>query len=624
MEHVQSACQTPTSLHMVPKHALHALPTPNPNNNLMPCQIANATWATLAPTAVHHAPFVQQTLTKTPWALLLVRHVLPTSNPQQALTVLKTVNATSDTMGPLAVRNAQNVIKINFAQAMECHTLAESVNMALTCKTPVPPPLTPFAYSIHQLETVLMPCHQQIVRDEFYCVLFVSRTVKCFGKTWNGRLGNGFDPSLSWYKYIGDSTNELYYTDPIDFGTGETVAKLVTGQDFACVLLDSAKVKCWGYNNVGQLGIGSTSLKGTSASHMGDNLLAVNTGDEYGVVDIDVSTDHACAILSNGALTCWGANTYGKLGIGKTNTNWGSSPSHEMPQWVDLGTGVYAKKVTTGRLNTCVLTTLGKVKCWGYGRILGYGDTVSRGSNPIDMGDNLPFVDLGDDIHTNGGISDIVQITDGALCVHLVSKRCKCFGEDHKHTFLNANQKEGFTIGDDPSETGNNLPLAFGGSQIQKLFPIPTKQSDNGGTESRQIATNWITPPFNYADGKAGGMECTACSRCNDGLYESERCTTNKDTTCSACSTTCPYPQSQMRTQNCTKLADIVCETICKQNEFRNTTQNTCETCSNCSNTERMITPCTIQADTTGKIASNAFPGFNVSMERQSHAFHKQ
>jgi len=46
---------------------------------------------------------------------------------------------------------------------------------------------------------------------------------------------------------------------------------------------------------------------------------------------------------------------------------------------------------------TCTILDNDAVKCWGpgFGGRLGYGDTTSRGDGPNEMGDNLPYVDLG-------------------------------------------------------------------------------------------------------------------------------------------------------------------------------------------------------------------------------------
>ena len=64
---------------------------------------------------------------------------------------------------------------------------------------------------------------------------------------------------------------------------------------------------------------------------------------------------------------------------------------------VDLGTGRTAKMVSAGGATTCAVLDDDSVKCWGrndFGQ-LGIGDTDRRGDGSGEMGDDLPFVDLG-------------------------------------------------------------------------------------------------------------------------------------------------------------------------------------------------------------------------------------
>ena len=52
--------------------------------------------------------------------------------------------------------------------------------------------------------------------------------------------------------------------------------------------------------------------------------------------------------------------------------------------------------ITASFSATCkILSNNYKLKCWGQGYMLGYGDTTNRGDGPNEMGDNLPYVDLG-------------------------------------------------------------------------------------------------------------------------------------------------------------------------------------------------------------------------------------
>ena len=102
-------------------------------------------------------------------------------------------------------------------------------------------------------------------------------------------------------------------------------------------------------------------------------------------------------ILSTADVKCFGRNDPGALGYGDV-TQRGSDPSEmgtNLPA-IDLGGGTPAA-ITAGESHTCVLFDDGTAKCWGYNSQgqLGVGDTVQRGDGPDQMGANLVAIDFG-------------------------------------------------------------------------------------------------------------------------------------------------------------------------------------------------------------------------------------
>jgi alpha-tubulin suppressor-like RCC1 family protein len=73
---------------------------------------------------------------------------------------------------------------------------------------------------------------------------------------------------------------------------------------FACVVRQGA-AKCWGPNNVGQLGDGTM---------VANNPLATSTAISANVTGVTVGDNHACALLMDGTVLCWGQDTSGQLG----------------------------------------------------------------------------------------------------------------------------------------------------------------------------------------------------------------------------------------------------------------------------------------------------------------------
>ncbi|MEK7690056.1 MAG: RCC1 domain-containing protein, partial [Bdellovibrionota bacterium] len=68
----------------------------------------------------------------------------------------------------------------------------------------------------------------------------------------------------------------------------------------------------------GNLGYGDTINRGDGRGEMGDSLPVVDLGTGLSVTQISGASTLFCARISDGTLRCWGANTYGQLGVGDT------------------------------------------------------------------------------------------------------------------------------------------------------------------------------------------------------------------------------------------------------------------------------------------------------------------
>ncbi|MFH2128768.1 MAG: Ig-like domain-containing protein [bacterium] len=227
------------------------------------------------------------------------------------------------------------------------------------------------------------------------CAILDSGSVKCWGRNDFGQLGIG----ISTTENRGDNTGEMGDNLPVvSLGTGLTATRISSGLKHVCALLSSGKIKCWGRNDFGQLGLEESALRGTDNSFMGDNLPAVNLGTGATPVAISAGGHHSCALLSSGRVKCWGRNDYGQLGLGHTNTlgDSGGEMGDNLPT-VDLGSGRTATALSLGYYHSCALLDNSTVKCWGYNQYgqLGLEDTLNRGDEANEMGDTLYSVDLG-------------------------------------------------------------------------------------------------------------------------------------------------------------------------------------------------------------------------------------
>ena len=169
---------------------------------------------------------------------------------------------------------------------------------------------------------------------EYTCVRLSDGTARCAGRNQFGQHGNG-------------TFNDSSVLDPVSNLT--TATRVVAGDEFACALLADGTAKCWGLGESGQRGDGSF---GTFA------VTPVAVNGLTGAVAIAAGYGHACALLSNATLRCWGGNSEGQLGNGTT-----ANPGTSQPVTVSGISG--ASAVTTGAYHACALLGNGTLRCWG-------------------------------------------------------------------------------------------------------------------------------------------------------------------------------------------------------------------------------------------------------------------
>ncbi len=128
------------------------------------------------------------------------------------------------------------------------------------------------------------------------CARLASGGVRCVGSNDTGQLGKG---SISTGGPV---------LVPIDVPGITGARNVCTGQYFSCAALADKTVRCWGLNDRGQLGDGTTTDHYSQAPVMGITT-AVKVGCGY---------EFACALLEDGTMKCWGDNQAGQLGIGKS------------------------------------------------------------------------------------------------------------------------------------------------------------------------------------------------------------------------------------------------------------------------------------------------------------------
>ena len=253
---------------------------------------------------------------------------------------------------------------------------------------------------------------------------------------------------------------------PVALGSGRTAAEITVGRSHTCALLDNGQVKCWGLNDAGQLGQGNTINLGDGAGEMGDNLVPVALGSGRTATAIAAGWDFSCALLDNGQVKCWGNNIYGQLGQG--NQVRSGDNQNEMGDnltQVSLGSGRTATAITAGDGYTCALLDNGQVKCWGSNNYgqLGQGNLDYLGDDPGEMGDNLVPVSLG-----SGRTAAAIDAGGAHTCAVLDNGQVKCLGSNNTGELGVGNTNK---QGDGPGEMGDNLaPIALGSGRTAKAI----------------------------------------------------------------------------------------------------------------------------------------------------------
>ncbi len=215
------------------------------------------------------------------------------------------------------------------------------------------------------------------------CAISVSSKLYCWGQNANNQLGLNVDPSVKkrsptvvdsavsythvttgWNHgcaltsvgkvrcwglndngFLGDGTT-TNQTVPVDIDPTETYTLISTGAATTCGITSAGIRKCWGSNSKLQFGNGiSTDSTTPVVAEAGTQYQALSMSGEFG-----------CGITTDGVLKCWGTNTYGRLGDGTLT-------SRASPVVIDGGTTYSAIAVASD--SACGITNAGVLKCWG-------------------------------------------------------------------------------------------------------------------------------------------------------------------------------------------------------------------------------------------------------------------
>lgn len=268
---------------------------------------------------------------------------------------------------------------------------------------------------------------------------------------------------------VGEYT--ITYTAPSLSSASQTVVMLssvaiAAGGNHSCAITQSLGAECWGMNSVGQLGDGRTLDATAPVSVAGEHTFLALAGGWY----------HSCALSQLGEAYCWGYNAYGALGDRESNDPSIASRLLTTRRFVEISAGGY---------HTCGLTASGEVYCWGLNGNGQLGDgTYSSSSAPVKVSGNVQFASVSAGVfYTCGldrggqaycwGLNSLGQLGIGSTIEQVAPARVESdarFVEiraGRNHTCARTAEGAGFCW-------GSNSPGQLGdGTSSQRTSPVP-------------------------------------------------------------------------------------------------------------------------------------------------------
>ena len=202
------------------------------------------------------------------------------------------------------------------------------------------------------------------------CAIRDNGSVMCWGRGSGDSLGGS--PQPYGENGIGHNQPVAY----IEMPAGEIAVSIAVGLGHSCAILDSGNTVCWGGNSYGQLGNNQTSSSSPPVYvEFPSGVLATS---------ISAGQDHSCAIMDNGSAMCWGWNEMGKMGVGWADRWADGEPSGcaedpdnyteaecdimggiSLPTLVATPIGRTVTSISAGAWGTCLTLDNGSLMCVG-------------------------------------------------------------------------------------------------------------------------------------------------------------------------------------------------------------------------------------------------------------------
>lgn len=296
---------------------------------------------------------------------------------------------------------------------------------------------------------------QVSVGDSYTCARKMDGTLWCFGNNGYGELGNG--------TITGPQCNGFCRPTPVQVTAVGTVLSVSAAQSHACAVKTDGTVWCWGVNGQGELGDGT--LTGQTCGGLFCKPTPVQVVNLTSVADVASGYVHSCARKIDGTVWCWGDNNDGQLGDGTSGSPdhptpvqasianvaevvvndgatcarktdgtlwcWGNNQDGQLGDGTTTGSptpvqvaslGTKVAQITLGTGFGCALETDGTVWCWGRTGQGQLGRGVTMGSQCGGLCEPSPMQVM--------GLTDAAQVSAGSdfACARKKSGEIFCWG----------------------------------------------------------------------------------------------------------------------------------------------------------------------------------------------------
>ncbi|MEO6923272.1 MAG: hypothetical protein ABI142_05555 [Bryocella sp.] len=194
------------------------------------------------------------------------------------------------------------------------------------------------------------------------CALTASGDVYCAGSNYGKQLGVDTVATSCVEPQLPNGYAESCSSSFVKVSGGKTFSRIYAGDYTACGLTSGGDALCWGWNPMGEGGVGNANPLPTPTVVLGGLKFSTLTG----------GTSEICGLTLNGTAYCWGRGGFGALGDGT------QQPSYAP---IAVTTAVRFTQISAGGEHVCALTAAGDTYCWGVNSSGELGVTTSESCN---------------------------------------------------------------------------------------------------------------------------------------------------------------------------------------------------------------------------------------------------